>query len=329
MSKKTATILAAMGPAPAQISSVLIAGAQGLALASSPLLGDLVPVFLEAKSKTCRKNSVLGMLFGLRKLTACHAHQPIGQLTSLQIHQVISNPCWAANTQMSVLRTIKMIFRWARAQGYLPADQATAADLVHLPIHLSPPRFVPPHQLRLLLRSVRDVEILLKTVLHAFGALEDIELRRLKWEDIQRKWGIVVSGRVSGRARLAPIPRVLDAWLRPFYGSSGAVLRGSKSIERFHRWARALKIRELAEVLRNSYYIFRLAQPGNLSRTSSETGVSIATLQKRFAPVAAGRGLQAEEYFSLTPAKVGLRNWPRMVKQYRAQNPPRRRVKTP
>ena len=96
---------------------------------------------------------------------------------------------------------------------------------------------------------------------------------------------------------------------------------------KFRRWSRGQKAPDLIRELCNSYRVCRLAETGNRAKTAAETGLSIATLKQRFEPIAADLGPLAKDHFSLTPAKVGLRNWRGMVNQYLAQNSPRRRAK--
>jgi hypothetical protein len=94
--------------------------------------------------------------------------------------------------------------------------------------------------------------------------------------------------------------------------------------QEFQQWARAHNIHNLSVLLHNSFCIHRLAQTGNPGRTASEVGLNPGPFQKRFEPIAAGV-TDSGEYFSFTPRKVGLRNWPRMVKEYLAEDSGRRR----
>jgi hypothetical protein len=121
------------------------------------------------------------------------------------------------------------------------------------------------------------------------------------------------------------MPAVLDAWLRPFYGYPDMALLRPAALQKFRRWARAQNLRFLPRILRNSFIAHRLARSGNAYQTAREAGLRAQFCHKWFGGLVARNG--GRNYFSYTPAEVGLPDWPLMVKEYQAQNSRRRRVK--
>jgi len=283
-------------------------------------------LFLQAKAGSCKKSYIRELRVELKALIVRHGKERIGQVGNQQIQSVVNNHRWRRNTRRAVLRTIKDLFGWAQANGYLPADQPTAADSLMVPAYISPPQFLCAAELEELFCSQPKVGVLLRTALHAFGGLEIVDLAKLGSDRIHRKRGIAISRPSLGKARVAPISPVLDAWLRPFYGCSGPLSHDGGSVREFRRWAREHNLHNLSVLLRNSFCVHRLAQTGKPGRTASEVGLHPGLFAQRFGPAAASV-TDSGEYFSLTPRKVGLRNWPRMVKEYLAVASGRRRAR--
>jgi hypothetical protein len=250
----------------------------------------------------------------------------MGQLSSQQIeHLINSNQHWGSRTRQQVLCTYKTLFHWARGQGHLPQHLPTAADLVNLHIGAVPPQIILAPGLGQLLYSTVDPDILIPTVCFAFAGPLVAELQRLGRGDIKPRQSILLNGHKSGEKRLVHMSAVLDAWLRPFYDYPDLAFLRPSALRKFRRWARALNLRFLPRMLRNSFIAHHLEQSGNAHQTAREAGLRTQFCYKRFINLVAHHG--ARDYFSLTPAKVGLRNWPRIVKQYLAQNSRRRWAK--
>ena len=284
--------------------------------------GDLETVaglFLQAKLSSCISTTIREFRYNLAPLIASCGKQEIGQVGSLQIRKVLNNSRWRRNSQYTVLRTIKELFSWAQANGHLPPDQPTAADSIVVPVYISAPQFLCAEELKEVFGSTQSVGVLLEGALHSFSGLEVADLTGLGWDGIQRKRGIAISRASMSRSRLAPISPAMDAWLLPFYACASGLVCDGASRREFRQWARGHNIYNLSVLLRNSFCVHRLAETGNPGRTASEVGLHPGLLARRFGPAASGV-TDTREYFSLTPRKVGLRDWPRMVKEYLAQN---------
>jgi hypothetical protein len=280
-------------------------------------LATVAELFLQAKSGSGAKSYIDQLRRVLVSFLARFGTHLIGQVGSQQIREVTNNRRWRPKTRIAFLRVVKDLFSWAQANGYLSPDQPTGADSIVLRSHISPPEFLCAAELKELFGSTQSVGVLLEGALHAFGGLEVAELTGLVWSRIWRERGIAISRPPLSRARLAPITPVLDAWLLPFYGCSGRLVCDGASRREFKRWARVHNIHNLSVLLRDSFCVHWLAETGNPGRTASEVGLHPGLFARRFGPAAAGV-TDSGEYFSLTPRAVGLRNWPRMVKQYLA-----------
>jgi len=289
-----------------------------------PPVGNLVSVF---HHNTCHLRSAAiqqRFVFSLKQLAANCGHQPIGQVSSHQIgHLIGSNQRWAPRTRLQVLRHYKTFFHWARNQGHLPQHLPTAADLVNLHIPVLPPPIILAPGLGQLLRSTQDPDILMLTVCFAFAGPLVAELERLGRGDIKPRQSILLNGQ-RGEKRLVSMPPVLDAWLRPFYGYPDLPFLRPAALHKFRRWARSLNLRFLPRMLRNSFIAHLLEQSGDPYRTAHEAGLRAQFCEKCFISLVGRHG--ARNYFSYTPAKVGLPDWPRIVKEYMSQNSRRRRV---
>lgn len=318
--KVPATTATAAAPPP--LSVLLAAVAPPL----SPPLGDLVSTFLYTTAYP-HSNTYHQQLFcSLKHLAANFGYQPIGQVSSQQIeHLIVSNQHWGSRTRQLVLCAYKTFFYWARCQGHLPQHLPTAADLVNLHIRLVPPQIILAPGLGQLLHSTQDPDILMPTVCFAFAGPLVAELQRLGRGDIKPRQSILLNAHKPGEKRLVSMPAVLDAWLLPFYGYPDMAFLRPAALQKFRRWARALNLRFLPRILRNSFIAHGLAQSGNPYQTAREAGLRAQFCHKCFSGLVARNG--GRNYFSNTPAQVGLPDWPRLVKQYLAQNSRRRRVK--
>lgn len=184
-----------------------------------------------------------------------------------------------------------------------------------------------PPRLKQLIGSTQDPDILMPAVFIAFAGTRVAEVQPLAPGDIEPGQAIFLNRGMKEKMRRVPMFAVLDSWLSPFYGCKELVFLRPATLRKFCRWARARNLRCLARILRNSFIVFRLQQTGSLVQTAVEAGLRVQNGCKTINALVSPGG--APRYFSLTPAKIGLRDWPRIVAQYLARNSRRRRAKTP
>lgn len=285
----------------------------------SPPLGHLVPIFLFSTSQLHGADYHGQLGFALKQLAAKFGHQPINQVNRHDIgHLAVSNPRWGPRTRKLALGCIKTFFGWARDEGLLPRHQPTAADLLNLRIKSLPPRILPPPGLKQLLSSTQDPDILMPTVFFAFAGPLVAELQRLARGDIEPGRGILVRRTANRNARLVPMSAALDAWLSPFYECATLPFVRPSALRKFRRWARALNLRFLPRILRYTFIAARQEQTGSAVQVAREAGLQ-PPFDKQFIGIMTQA--DADELLSVTPAKVGLRNWRRIVAEYLARNP--------
>ncbi len=255
--------------------------------------------YLKGKALEADKHYISTVKFYLRDLILSSGTVPIDIVNGGMIQQVILGRDYQPSTQKAVLKAIQTFFRWSRSQGYLPMGVPTAADSITVQIpHVSLPILSPDLMMRLLW-CANDVSFRVAIALRIFSDLDHSDLPGLDWPNFTPGRTILIKpGKTAPFGRLVPIRPVLDAWLHPFYGQRGSVF-SSADFRRFRRLARKQRVVCDARILRRSYLAYASAFSGR-SRPSH----SLATPDL------------AREYFSLTPARIGIGNWPEMVAEY-------------
>jgi hypothetical protein len=175
-----------------------------------------------------------------------------------------------------------------------------------------------PSGLRRLLVSTQDPECVLWLALSAFIGIRPRELEQLNWKDILPGVRIVISPPSNTsyyyRRRTVPIHPALDAWLQPFYGTLGMVMPRRGIRRRTHRLARLLGLPLSPNILRDSYCAYRLAPINSLQQVAAEIGRDLRTVRNHLlCPVPM---MATNEFFSLAPEAVGIKDWPETVAIY-------------
>jgi integrase len=226
---------------------------------------------------------------------------------------------------------IQQLFRWSRAQGYLPAELPTPADQ----LEVSTPRVEPPiltfAEAKALLAGTEDVELSLASALVLFSGIRPWELEQLSWESIFPGFAIEVPLR-RGQRRPTGARRVLpglDAWLRPFYCSRGPVISPRTLRRRLRPLPRRRGIQLKLSALRHTFEAYYLGDTGNLDRIARKLGV--ITAWHRHPLLRPATEAEARQFFALTPAAVGITDWPQRVAKYlkRRQLPRYRKLALP
>ncbi|MFZ9937901.1 MAG: tyrosine-type recombinase/integrase [Luteolibacter sp.] len=179
----------------------------------------------------------------------------------------------------TIRRNLITMFSFAKKQGYLHPDRKTAAELSEsfkvpdTKIEI----FTPDEMRRILLAA--NARILPLIAIGGFAGIRSAEILRLDWEDI--KWGrghIEIAGSKAKTAarRLVPLTDNLKAWLEPWRGEKGKIMSISDYAGALNDTAVKAKIpggwRQNA--LRHSFISYRVAETGDVARTSLEAGNS-------------------------------------------------------
>jgi len=184
-----------------------------------------------------------------------------------------------------------------------------------LPTHI-PDEFLTPEQAATLLRSCEDPLVMLHLVLPLFAGLRAGETTSLNWRPFRRGESIAVAfekrspSAVPGCQciRVVPISEVLNAWLEPFYDTNAAVFTDAKVRQRVGAFLSAAGIRDHL-ILRYAFltYSFKMYQD-DLREWSFITDVEFKGY-----PFKRVTNSAVEAMFSLTPAAIGIKDWPKRV----------------
>ena len=204
----------------------------------------------------------------------------------------------------TIRRNLITMFSFAKKQGYLHPDRKTAAELSEsfkapdTKIEI----FTPDEMRRILLAA--NARILPLIAIGGFAGIRSAEILRLDWEDIKWDRGhIEIAGSKAKTAarRLVPLTENLKAWLAPWRGKTGKILTLSDYAGTLNDTGIKAKIpggwRQNA--LRHSFISYRVAETGDVARTSLEAGNSPKMIFRHYREIVDAE--EAREWFSITP----------------------------
>ena len=203
-----------------------------------------------------------------------------------------------------IRRNIVTMFGFAKRNGYLHPDRKTAAEQSEsfkqeeTEIEI----FTPEEMERLLLAA--HARILPLMAIGAFAGIRSAEIHRLDWEDIKWDRGhIEIAGKKAKTAarRLVPLPENLKAWLTPWRGETGKIISITDYAGALSDTAVKAKIpggwRQNA--LRHSFISYRVAETGDVARTSLEAGNSPKMIFRHYREIVDAEAAKA--WFSIRP----------------------------
>ena len=196
-------------------------------------------------------------------------------------------------------QTIITFFRWARAQGWLPSREATAAA-----VKLKDVTIYTPDEVSRLLAAAEE-QFLPWVALIAFGGLRNHELRKgLQWSAVDFDKGtLIVPAAIAktGRKRKTVMPENLRAWLEPYRGREGAIF--SKDADNYApKTAKAAGVIWKRNALRHSFGSYRMESVKNAGQVSLEMGNSAAVVLKHYFEIVDAAA--AEAYWAIRPDPV-------------------------
>jgi hypothetical protein len=284
-----------------------------------PLLKAVAKEFLDAKALSAKKGYLASLKYYLSDLIWLYGEVPLSSVTSAMVQQALTIQERPGSSERTVLGGIRMLFIWSRDQGYLPADVLTAAELVRVDLAVNPSPILRPAALQTLLAHAGDTELRLAIVLWSFAGLQHPDLMRLCWENIIPGRSICLDPKPGKRFTVSVVIRpVLEAWLSPFYGSRGRVIRSKDVRRRFRLLARSLGIPCDPQMLCRSFRAYSRALKGDAEPAIAGNGSN--TTKLHYALVRVASRAEAEEFFALTPDRVGIADWAAMVAEHPAKS---------
>jgi integrase len=199
-------------------------------------------------------------------------------------------------------RLLVMLFNFAKAQGWLRKNEATAADaLAPYKIKRRDVEIYSPAEMSRLLNAA-EPDFLPYIALIAFGGIRSAELRKgLLWESISfdRKTIIVPTAIAkTGRKRKIVMNDNLLEWLAPYRLKSGPIFNKSPR-KRVAEVVRASGVKWKRNGLRHSFGSYRMEQTNNEGRVALEMGNSPKVVKDHYFEIVDGEA--AEKYWSLKP----------------------------
>jgi integrase len=204
-------------------------------------------------------------------------------------------------TRNAMLRCIKVLFSFAKAQNYLPSDKATAVELMQqVRVKLDDVVLFTPEQMTTLLHNASP-ELVPILAIGAFAGIRMAELNRLDWSavDLDRGFIEIRAGQAkTASRRVIPISDNLAAWLAPL-PRKGKIVRTPDLQTFLPALARALKIDWPRNVLRDSFISYRIAIVQSADQVALEAGNSPSIIFKHYRELTTPN--VAEKWFSILP----------------------------
>jgi len=204
-------------------------------------------------------------------------------------------------TRNSMLRCIKVFFSFAKAHAFLPAQEASAADLVAMVKtgDTTAEIFQPDQMQKLLLAAPAHLIPLL--AIGGFAGLRAAEMERLDWSavDLSRRFITLRADQAkTASRRIIPISENLVRWLEAVPHEGKIV-----SDHDFYRQARDLAEEQgigwPRNVLRHSFISYRVASTQDVNKVALEAGNSSAVIFKHYRELVTEEA--AQEWFSILP----------------------------
>lgn len=269
-------------------------------------VSELTPEFIEAK-KSANFSQVYLSTLGHRigKFERQFGSVAITDITTPQVDQFLRRLNLGPSTRNAVRKSMVAFFSWARKQGCLPADRATAAErsMTFSELDRAPEIYTPQEMSRLLASCER--EVIPMVAIGGFCGIRSAEIARLQWEDVLWDQGYIEikarSAKTKAR-RLVPIQPNLKAWLEPYRGSNGAICEFNSLSYCYRNLSILSGVEWKQNALRHSYASYRLAQIQDAAKVSLEMGNSPQMMFKHYRELVTPEAAMA--WFAIMPEKA-------------------------
>ena len=203
-----------------------------------------------------------------------------------------------------IRRNIVTMFGFAKRNGYLHPDRKTAAEQSEsFRVGDAEIEIFTPQEMEQLLLAAHS-RILPLIAIGGFAGIRSAEVLRLDWEDIKWDRGhIEIAGKKAKTAarRLVPLTENLKAWLAPWRAVTGKIISISDYSGALNDTAVKARIpggwRQNA--LRHSFISYRVAETGDVARTSLEAGNSPKMIFRHYREIVDEGAAKA--WFSIRP----------------------------
>lgn len=200
-------------------------------------------------------------------------------------------------------RVIVALFNFAKGAGWLPANEATAADgLGTYKVREKDVTIYTPGEMVKLLEHA-DADFLPWVALITFGGVRHEELHKgLDWSAVDFARGtLTVPAAIAktGRKRKVDMAENLRAWLAPYAGRRGPIFATDPD-GRIGKLSTASGVPWRRNALRHSFGSYRMEATKNAGQVSLEMGNSAAVVLSHYFEIVGAK--EAAAYWSLRPA---------------------------
>jgi integrase len=231
----------------------------------------------------------------------------------------------SGRTRNNYRNAVVELFNYAQTHDYLPKGIPTAAQATKTVEEITRDNevFSPEDMARLLNES--PARLVPAMAIKAFSGVRTEEMAIMTWENVAFKKGYIILRKEITKKKKRRIIRIwknLRAWLDPFAGLEGKICwQWSTPQAMFQAWDRVAKkigIQAGANRFRNSYTSYRVAQTGDTSKVSRETGNSPEVIEEDYLELATEE--DAEKWFRIRPSPKRLAELRACAKEW-AENP--------
>jgi integrase len=244
-------------------------------------------------------------LKAIRMLLGDFARAFICPLSSVQpddLRQYLNGKRVGLVSKANRRRLLVTLFNFAKAQGWLRANEETAADALgtYKIKHRDVEIFTPSEVARLLNAADQDFRPYLALI--AFGGVRREELHKgLMWQSINFDRGyIIVPAAIAktGRKRKIVMSENLLQWLLPYRMRSGPIFKADPG-KRLANVVKASGVKWKRNGLRHSFGSYRMEETKNEGQVALEMGNSPQVVKDHYFEIVDERA--AKEYWSIKP----------------------------
>ncbi len=262
---------------------------------------EVVAELLKVREQDGASTKYLGQLRTTLNRFAAKFPGPILEVTGPDVDAWLRSLDIVAVTRNSMLRCIKVLFSFAKAQNYLPDEKTTAVEQIQqVRVKSDDTTIFSPEEMEKLLHNAPP-ELVPILAIGAFAGIRMAELERLDWQavDLDRKFIEVRAGQAkTASRRVIPISDNLAAWLTPLE-RNGKIVRTKELQTHVPALARALKMKWPRNVLRDSFISYRIAIVQSADQVALEAGNSASIIFKHYRELTTPE--IAEKWFGILP----------------------------
>lgn len=240
----------------------------------------------------------------LKRFRDMHGRTSLADITTAELDAWVNGMGLGPQSVRNYLTVLSSMFSYAVKQGRSPRNPVVNVERPD--VLRDEPGILTPGELRRLLQHL-PADTVPYVVLSAFAGLRPMEVRRLKWQDINFQTGLVTvkSGTAkTKRRRTVPMTENLKAWLRPLAQAAGPVVELADLTVRQKRLKPARERAGLLhwphDCLRHSAATYWLQTEGDAARVALWLGHSQDVLHEHYKGLLADPA-QAAEWFAILP----------------------------